>query len=246
MHGLTRVAAVGALLLWSVAASAQARSSPDAQRATRHYQAAWELMKAEQWERASSEFQQAIDIDPKFALAHYGLGRSLVNQKKFAAAIVSYLKCRDLYVARAGEKFSNQIDANRALDDQILEMNDYLTKVFKGTATERQHLELQLSQMREARQRGNGVPVDLQVPYFVSLALGTAYFRAERFDDAERELKAAIDANSAAAEAHNNLAVVYLYTKRYEDAAREITAAEKAGFKVNPGLKDEIKAKLGK
>jgi len=90
------------------------------------------------------------------------------------------------------------------------------------------------------------VPVALQVPYFVSLALGTAYFRAERFDDAERELKAAIDANSAAGEAHNNLAVVYLYTKRYEDAAREITAAEKAGFKVNPGLKDEIKAKLGK
>ncbi len=52
----------------------------------------------------------------------------------------------------------------------------------------------------------------------MSLALGSAYFRAERFADAEREYKAAIAADSKAGEAHNNLAVVYLQTGRYDEA----------------------------
>ena len=52
--------------------------------------------------------------------------------------------------------------------------------------------------------------LEATVPPWVSLALGSAYFRAERFEDAEREYKATIAADSKAGEAHNNLAVVYL------------------------------------
>ena len=39
----------------------------------------------------------------------------------------------------------------------------------------------------------------------------------------------------------NNLAVVYLETNRLDDADRAVTSAEKAGYHVPPGLKDEIK-----
>ncbi len=79
------------------------------------------------------------------------------------------------------------------------------------------------------------------VPPFVTVALGSAYFRAERFADAEREYRAAIAADPKLGEAHNNLAVAYLMTGRYAEAEQEVKAAEKAGFKVNPRLKDDIK-----
>ena len=42
----------------------------------------------------------------------------------------------------------------------------------------------------------------------------------------------------------NNLAVLYLQTGRYKEADDAVKAAEKAGFKVHPQLKQDIKAKL--
>jgi Flp pilus assembly protein TadD len=72
------------------------------------------------------------------------------------------------------------------------------------------------------------------------VALGSAYFRNNAFLDAEREYKAAIDADATAGEAHNNLAVVYLLTKRGEEAGREVGLAERAGFAVPDGLKRDI------
>ena len=81
------------------------------------------------------------------------------------------------------------------------------------------------------------------VPAFVSLALGSAYFRAERLADAETAYKSAILADPTVGEAHSNLAVVYLETGRAADAEREVKAAEKAGYRVNPQLKDDIDRK---
>jgi Flp pilus assembly protein TadD len=84
---------------------------------------------------------------------------------------------------------------------------------------------------------GNGVPA------FVSLALGSAYFRAERMTDAERQYRAAIEADPKAGEAHNNLAVVLTLTGRFDEADKEIALAEKSGFRVNPELKKDLAAR---
>ena len=64
--------------------------------------------------------------------------------------------------------------------------------------------------------------------------------------DAEREYKAAVEVDPAFGEAHNNLAVVYLVTGRSAEADAELKAAEKAGFRVNPRLKDDIAAAIAK
>jgi Flp pilus assembly protein TadD len=77
------------------------------------------------------------------------------------------------------------------------------------------------------------------------LSLGSALFRAERYPEAEVAYRAAVKADEKAGEAHNNLAVLYLMQSRYTDAMVEVKAAEKAGFRVNPELKDEIKGKMG-
>jgi Flp pilus assembly protein TadD len=79
------------------------------------------------------------------------------------------------------------------------------------------------------------------------MSLGAAYFRNNQLAEAEREYKAALDANSGSGETHNNLAVLYLMTDRAELAQNEIKAAEQTGYKVNPGLKDDVdkRAKKG-
>jgi Flp pilus assembly protein TadD len=99
-------------------------------------------------------------------------------------------------------------------------------------------------QLQENLQRGNNASLDDAVPSYVSLALGSALFRLGRLNDAEREYKAAIVADAKTGEAHSNLAVVYLETGRFDEAEKAVKAAEKAGFKVNPMLKDDIKARL--
>ena len=50
-----------------------------------------------------------------------------------------------------------------------------------------------------------------------------------------------IDANPKLGEAHNNLAVIYMQTGRFDEALQELTLAEKAGFRVNPQFKADLK-----
>ena len=60
------------------------------------------------------------------------------------------------------------------------------------------------------------------------------------------QYRAAIEVDPKLGEAHNNLAVVYLQTGRFPEADVEITAAEKAGFRVNPQLKEDVKKALAR
>ena len=78
------------------------------------------------------------------------------------------------------------------------------------------------------------------------MALGSAYFRTEQFPDAEREYRAAIAVEPKSGEAFNNLAALYLQTSRYKEADEAVKSAEKAGFRVHPQLKQDIKDKLDK
>jgi Flp pilus assembly protein TadD len=80
-------------------------------------------------------------------------------------------------------------------------------------------------------------------PGEVSLALGSAYFRNGQLEDAEREWKVAIGTNSSLGEAHNNLAVVYMMSGRFDEAEGSIAAAERAGFRVNPQFKQDLKSR---
>ena len=249
-----RLLVVGALLLVPVTAAAQ-RLSPEAERATLAYRKGWELMRLEAFGDAARQFQEAISIDRKFALAYYSLGRAHMALKQFNDAIKDYLACQSLYLARAGEEFSSQMEANKYRDEQIQQYREILRQanITPGTVNRNQtqtmflaHVQDDLRQLEQAKQRNMAVSLSPEVPFFVSLSLGAAYFRSDRFLDAEREYKTAIASNGNSGEAHNNLAVLYLTTGRLDEAAAEIAAAEKTGYKVNPGLKDELKQKMGK
>jgi Flp pilus assembly protein TadD len=243
---------VALLILLSTAPSPSRQTSGasvEAQIANQHYKKGWEAMRAEYWAEAAREFQQAIDSDPRFTLAYYSLGRAEMGLHDFPKAIAAYIKCRELYVAANGEPYSNQVDAARRIDDRLLELRTTLNQANQrgGTRTPTQtqslmvrELQTQIDRLEQARDRDLNLTLDTKVPYFVPHALGAAYFRSGRFADAEREYHAALEANPASGETHNNLAVLYLVTNRPLDARAAVTSAEKVGFKVHPDLKDEI------
>jgi tetratricopeptide (TPR) repeat protein len=237
--------ALGVGLLAVAVPVSGAQTSSDRARARAYDTQGWDYMKSEAWPEAAKAFQQAIDIDPQFELAYWGLGRADMAMKRYVEAATAYIKCRDLYRARVGRRFSNAQEAQRYRNDQITRIDEMIRQVNAQPQTMQttdmmRQLQNQRRDYQEAIQRGNDLTIGVTVPAWLSLALGSAYFRAEKLADAEREYKAAIDADSKTGEAHNNLAVVYLQTGRIEQAEKSVKAAEKAGYKVNPMLKDEI------
>ena len=230
------------------AATIAAQTPADRERARTQNRLGWEAMSSEAWEQAARSFQNAIDIDPTFEIPHYGLGRANMALKKFPAAIAAYERCRDLYLAQAGRRFTNAQEAQRYRADRLTEIDEQIRLVQTGPQTSaRMDLLRQLQNVRrdiqENIQRGSNISIESTVPAYVSLALGSAYFRAGRMGDAEREYKATIASDARSGEAHNNLAVVYLETGRFSEAAQALSAAKKTGFRINPELERAIEAK---
>jgi tetratricopeptide (TPR) repeat protein len=225
-------------------------ASPEAKRANQHYGIGWDAMHAERWDEAAREFQAAIDADEKFALAYYSLGRAEMGRHNFQKAIAAYTACKQMYVRIGGEHFTNQLDYRKRLEDDILQTQTAIREAQSGGtvkgASQSQRLYInelntRLMTLQQAKDRNDNVTIDATVPYFVPMALGAAYFRAGQFADAEREYADAIKANPGSGETHNNLAVLYLMTDRLSLAEQEVAKAEETGFKVNQGLKDDIK-----
>jgi tetratricopeptide (TPR) repeat protein len=208
----------------------------------------WEDMRAEAWERAARSFRAAIEIDPQFEIPYYGVGRAQMALKNFTAAIMAYEHCRDLYRAQASRQFTNVQEAQRFRRDRIIEIDEQLRQVQSMRQTSQtadliRQLQNQRRDIQESIQRGDNMSLESNVPAFVSLALGSAYFRAGRLSDAEREYKATIDSDNRSGEAHSNLAVVYLETERFDLALRSLDAAKKTGFRVNPELEKAIRSR---
>ena len=210
------------------------------------YRLGVEHMRAEAWAEAENQFQSAITADREFEMAHYMLGRALMPQRKYVESIAAFTAARDLYIAAAGRQFSNAQEMQRYWRDQIVALDEVLRSLQSGPQSMR--TQDQIRQVNDRKrlimdnmQRGSSFSVNVAVPAFVSLSLGSAYFRAGKLGDAEREYKAAIASDPKAGEAHNNLAVVYMESGRLDEAEKAVTAAEKAGFKVHPQLKKDIK-----
>ena len=238
------------LLLLVAAPAARSQTLPDELRrrdALQHYRAGQELMSAEQFEKAADEFRAAIDRDPLLALAHYGLGQAYMALHRYASAVLAFTGCREAYERLAGMAGREREATERLRQDEIRELRESIRQVQSGrikTATaDRSHLVLKLeNRIRELERMQQRNTENFQAPAEVSLALGSAYFRGGQLTDAEREWKAAVKINDRLGEAHNNLAALYAMTRRKKEAEDEVRAAERAGFRVNPRLKDDIQA----
>jgi tetratricopeptide (TPR) repeat protein len=240
MHALV----VAAVVMFLVTAPVFAQSSREHLDAMRHLRLGQENMHAEQWAKAEAEFQAAIKLEPSLEMAHYGLGQVYMATKRYPDAVRAYLACRDAFVSNTARRATNDMDAQRALDDEIRSLEDEKTLLVTGRVTAMTSggpidLDRRISDLKARRFHESKAMPD--TPAWISIALGSAYFRSGAMPDAEREYLAAIKADPKLGEAHNNLAVVYMLTQRYAEANAEVKAAEKSGFRVNPQLKEDLK-----
>lgn len=233
---------VVALVLFASPGFAQFASEQDRRDALRHYREGQDLMADERFEEAAEAFHRAIRRDRLLTLAHYGLGQASMALRRFASAIQAFTGCREAFRTLHALRERNRMLVERQRDDEIRELRESIRRIRSGQvkfgqlAAER--LENRILELE--RQRTHGADA-FQTPAEVSLSLGSAYFRNGDLEDAEREWKAAAEANPALGEAHNNLAALYAMTGRKAAAEAAVRAAERAGFRVHPKLKEDIR-----
>ena len=243
-----------ALLIVSASYSGTTYAQADQTRAVQHLRAGQNALQREAWDEAEREFKRAIDLDPLLELAHYGLGQTYMATKRFVEAVRAYTATRDAFHKAVGEQITNRVEAEQRRDDQIRALRDQRRAIESGrirtsasanvTSVVAQ-IDDQIRQLESMRRRdtSTGAPI---TPAYISVALGSAYFRNNQFPDAEREWRAAIQANPKLGEAHTNLAVVLMLTGRLEEAEREVELAEKSGHQVSDRFKDDLKARKAK
>jgi protein O-GlcNAc transferase len=210
------------------------------------------LLGSERYEQALQVYRQAIQLDPAMMMAHYGAGQAQMALKQYPEAITSFRDARDAFNVRAAQNQDRRFDNERARQDRIQDLRDRIRQnqervVPAGSAAERERdraildYENRIQLLQRPDGEVGGAPT---LPPGLSLALGSAYFRSGKMEDAEREYRAAIEAQPKLGEPRNNLAVVLFLTGRAAEAQEQVKAAEKNGFPVASGLKKDIEAAL--
>ena len=221
---------------------------------SQHLRAGQNALQSERFDEAEREFKSAIELDPLLELAHYGLGQTYMATRRYVEAVRAYLATRDAFHRAAADQMTNKVEGDRRLDDQIRipARRSGMRSSPAGCAPRGQpreqaaEIDDQIRQL-EAMRRRDGSGGTPQTPAYISVALGSAYFRTNAFADAEREWRAALQVDPKLGEAHNNLAVVLMLTGRLDEAEREMQLAEKSGHRVSDAFKADLKArKAGK
>lgn len=211
-----------------------------------HASAGDSALRTESYEEAVREFRAAIQLDPQLVLAYYRLGQAFMALKRYPDAVDTYIRCREIYRERASltQRERDRIDRERR--DQIHELTELLRNLERAASQNRRSLGGQITRVEERIRvlestALKGADQPLQVPAWLSLALGSAYLRQGLLPDAEREYKQALSADAKMGAAHNNLAFIYMRTERYDEAEESLRQAEKAGFTINPQFREELK-----
>ena len=237
---------IGLMWLLALAVPEAQLSEREQLAASQHFKRGMESLLADRYDVAEQEFKGAVAIDPLYDAAFYGLGQVYMATKRYPDALKAYLASREAFKAATGAEVLSSAASDRRIRDQIDALKDNernMTRLMTGPSAtgtiDQVREQIQQLESRKSRRAGATPP---PVPAGLSMAIGSAYFRLNDLQSAEREYKAAIEVNPSFGEAHSNLAVVYFVTGRVSEAESAIKTAEKAGFRVNPRLKDDIAA----
>jgi tetratricopeptide (TPR) repeat protein len=181
-------------------------------------------------------------------LAHFNLGQSYMALKRYPDAVTAYKGCEDAVVRMSGLGLAAREDRDRENRDEINELKS-LQRQLESEASRQGVVDATVVKIDERirllesmRLKGQEA---MRVPAEVYVGLGSAYFRQNNLKDAEAAYTKAVAGNNKLGAAHNNLAVIYMLSGRFPQAHSSIAAAEKAGFKVDPRLKADLKAREG-
>ena len=228
------------------ASAAVTASERDQREAVKHYRAGQDALTHELYEQAEQEFKQAVKLDPLLVAAHHGLGQTMMATKRYPEAVDAFVAAREAFARGQQLDASNAMTVQRRLDDQIKALQDDVSQAQRAARPGNPNVQAavtrnedQIKTLQSLRNRGSQGP--LPTPHWLSLALGSAYFRTGNMAEAEKEYRAALEEKPDLGEGHLNLGVVCMLTGRLDEADSEVGLAEKAGVRVPQGLKDELK-----
>ena len=220
-------------------------SAEKAREAKAQYERGVAAMNSEALDEAADAFAAAARADPDMLLAHYNLGQCRMAQKRYVEAMHAYRATKDAFghLQNLSEKDREARERERA--DEIRALQDALQRLhlLKDGSAERRtaEMETRIRVLEGMKSKGRErTPMPAEYP----LALGSAYFRQQRLDEARAEYEEAIRLNSRLGAAHNNLAVIHLLQGRPQEAQAEVRAARASGFRVDPRLERDIDAAL--
>jgi tetratricopeptide (TPR) repeat protein len=198
------------------------------------------LLRAERFGEAIDEFRAALRLDQLLVMAHYGLGQAHMAQREYRSAVVAFRGARDAYAELDGRRMQVELALQASELQRRMGAMQY-PKATEGSVETGPQLD---DRVGEDPTKANVRPVRTPAP--LSLALGSAHFRAGDLPDAELAYRGAIAADPGLGEAHNNLAVVLLLTGRAEEAGQELRLARAAGFRVAQALEDDVAKALAR
>ena len=216
----------------------QLADAPSHEEALELFRAGQEFLSAEQFERAADAFSKSVAKDRLLSIAHYGLGQSYMNLRRYASAAKAYKDCIESMRALHDLQETSRFQVDKQREDEVRELRTVLNQTRGIRGPTRLQMEQRLRDLEQQR-HAEGAP--FRPPAEVLLALGSAYFRNGEPEGAEANWKAALEVNPKYGEAHNNIAVIYMQTGRLAEAEQEVKLAEKNGFRVNPQFKTDLK-----
>ena len=186
-------------------------------------------------------------------MAHYGLGQAHMALKEYPSAVKAFQGARTAFHHRAADTVTRNLENDQRRQDRVRELRDKIREnqqlIFPPGSRQAQIRDMRLQQWEievQMLQRSTlaGVQQTPDIPPGILLALGSAHFRAGQLADAEREYRAALEVQPRLGEARTILAGALLLTGRAAEASEQIKLAEKGGFKVAPGLKQDVEKAL--
>ena len=227
--------------------------SPDQLQAQEKLKEGQRHLASESFQKAADAFREAIRLEPTLMMAHYGLGQAHMALKEYPSAVIAFKGAREAFAARAADALTLNLENDQRRQDRIRDLRDSIREnqqraLPEGSAEARERdraislWEMEIQNL--SRSSRGSFPSAPELPPGLPLALGSAHFRAGQLAEAEKEYRAALEIQPTLGEPRNNLAVVLLLTGRPAEAAEQLKIAEKNGFKVAPGLKQDIEKAL--
>jgi len=112
------------LLAVSSGAAQVTPSDANLREAVGHYRAAQGWLDSENWERAATEFREAIRLYPLFTDAHYGLGQANMALRRYTTAALAFQECLASARTIYGLRDKARIDADRQVLDDVDQMRE--------------------------------------------------------------------------------------------------------------------------
>ena len=132
-----------------------------------------ELLQAERWERAATEFRGAIALNPLLTDAHYGLGEAQMGIRRYTSAALAFQACLEAARRVHALREKARVERDRQIWEEVDQIRDTIRRRRDSGLRSRQ-LDQYVSTLLRNRS-SLGLPFEPPAP--VLLALGSAHFR---------------------------------------------------------------------